>query len=84
MVRTQIQLTAEQAAELKRLAAARGRSMADLVRDGVDRLLHLEQEASVGDRMRRASGVFGKFRSGARDLAERHDEHFADAAEHGR
>ena len=39
MVRTQIQLTEEQAEGLKRLAAERGVSMAELVRQSVQRLL---------------------------------------------
>ncbi len=80
MVRTQIQLTEEQAARLKRLAAARGRSMADLVREGVDRLLRDEAGTSRADRMRQVARVFGRFRSGAGDLSRRHDAHFADAA----
>jgi len=82
MIRTQIQLTEQQAAELKRLAAARGQSMAQLVRTGVDRLLREESGASRGDRMRRAAAAFGTFRSGRRDLSSRHDEHFADAVTH--
>jgi hypothetical protein len=82
MVRTQVQLTDEQALELKRLSAARDRSIAALVRDSVDRLLRSGEEATRGDLMRRAAGVFGRFRSGTPDLANRHDEHFVAAAEH--
>lgn len=79
MVRTQIQLTEEQAAKLKRLAAARNRSMADLIRQGVDALLEGAAGRGRGDRMRHAAKVFGRFRSGAGDLADKHDEHFAAA-----
>lgn len=83
MVRTQIQLTDEQARTLKRIAAERHRSMADLIREGVDRLLADEpQTSSRGERMRQASAWFGRFRSGTGDLAARHDQHFADAAAH--
>jgi predicted DNA-binding protein len=81
VVRTQIQLTMEQAAQLKRLAASTGRSMADLVREGVERLLRDQAELSRPERMRRAARVFGTFKSGTRDLSNRHDDHFADAAE---
>ena len=84
MIRTQVQLTDEQTTELKQLAAARGRSISSLVREGVDRLLHSGDHDSRGEKMRRAASVFGKFRSGRPDLAERHDDHFADAAEHRR
>jgi len=38
LVRTQIQLTEEQAVKLKRMAAERGVSMAEVIRDAVDRL----------------------------------------------
>jgi Arc/MetJ-type ribon-helix-helix transcriptional regulator len=79
MVRTQIQLTGEQADQLKRLAAARGRSMADLVREGVDHLLRENGGTSRGDLMHRAAVAFGAFRSGSGDGAARHDEHFAAA-----
>lgn len=81
MIRTQIQLTEEQARKLKRLAAEQGRSMADLVRDGVDLVLGGAQQESRGERMRRAARVFGKFRSKSGDLSRRHDDHFADASD---
>lgn len=82
MVRTQIQLTDEQLRGLKRLSVAQGRSLAEIVRDGVDRVLRQHESSSRGDRMRRAAtAAFGRFGSGQPDLARRHDEHFADAAE---
>jgi hypothetical protein len=81
MIRTQIQLTQNQTTQLKRLASASGRSMADLVREGVDRLLQDQTGMSRTELMHRATRVFGKFTSGTHDLSSRHDEHFADAAE---
>ena len=81
MIRTQVQLTDKQAADLKQLSAARGRSMSALVRDGVDQLLRSEEPTSRAEQMRQAASAFGKFRSGRPDLAGRHDDHFADAAE---
>ena len=83
MVRTQIQLTTEQAARLKRLAADGRRSVADLVREGVDRLFRDGVGTNRADEMRRAARVFGAFRSGTKDLGTRHDDHFAEAAEAG-
>ena len=80
MVRTQIQLTTDQAAQLKRLASASGRSMADLVREGVERLLRDLPGHSRSERMLQAARVFGTFTSGTRDLSNRHDDHFAEAA----
>ena len=79
MIRTQIQLTEEQARSLKRLAAARGRSMADLIREGVDLMLRSDRAEDRRERMSRASRAFGKFRSGKSDLSRKHDEYFAEA-----
>ena len=81
MVRTQIQLTEQQARKLKRLAAEQGRSMADLVRDGVDLVIDAAQQESRKSRMQRAARTFGKFRSKSGDLSRRHDDHFADASD---
>ena len=80
MGRTQIQLTKNQAAQLKRLASASGRSMADLVREGVERLLRDQAGLSRTEQMQRAARVFGTFTSGTRNLSIAHDDHFADAA----
>ncbi len=81
MVRTQIQLTEEQAERLKRLAGERRRSMADLIREAVDDLLEDQSRgATRRERLERAARSFGRFRSGTGDLADRHDVHFADAA----
>jgi Arc/MetJ-type ribon-helix-helix transcriptional regulator len=78
MIRTQIQLTEEQAAGLKRLAAERGVSMAEVVREAVDEKLSGDQHEA---RWQRALGVIGKFRDreGKTDVAERHDDYLADA-----
>ncbi|OFW22620.1 MAG: hypothetical protein A3G21_24715 [Acidobacteria bacterium RIFCSPLOWO2_12_FULL_66_21] len=86
MVRTQIQLTSEQARRLRTLASASGRSIADLVRDGVDVVLREHGGMSRGERMRRASRsrIVGAFKSGTSDLATRHDQHFAAAADRRR
>lgn len=79
MVRTQIQLTEVQARRLRQLAAARGRSMADLIRGSVDALLADPAAAGDAERRERAKRVTGRFRSGAGDLATAHDRHLADA-----
>jgi hypothetical protein len=79
MVRTQIQLTEEQAAQLRRLAVQQQRSMADLIREALEILLTRHDDSARQDRMRRAARAFGRFRSGTGDLARRHDAHFADA-----
>jgi hypothetical protein len=79
MIRTQIQLSEEQAEQLRRLSAQQQRSMADLIREALDALLMRHDSSGRQDRMRRASRAFGRFRSTTGDLARRHDAHFTDA-----
>lgn len=81
MVRTQIQLTEEQAERLRDLAHERDTSMAALVREAVDRLLAGTPHLTRRERMDRALAAAGKYRSGCSDVSERHDEYFADAIE---
>ena len=78
MVRTQIQLTETQARRLKQLAAAQGRSMADLIRTTVDALLAQPDAHDHEARRARALRAAGRFRSGVRDLSSQHDRHLAD------
>lgn len=78
MVRTQIQLTEQQARRLKQLAAARGRSMADLIRGSVDALLSQPEAHDDEAKRSRALRAAGRFRSGIRNLSSQHDRHLAD------
>jgi predicted DNA-binding protein len=73
MVRTQIQLTDEQARRLRRLAAERGVSMAALVRDGVERVLADDERA---EQWQRALSILGKYKSGdTANVSEEHDRY---------
>ncbi len=78
-VRTQIQLTAEQAGALKMRAREEQRSMADLVRESVTEYLARRPAADRRALLRRASALTGRFRSGCRDVAENHDRHLDEA-----
>jgi len=81
VVRTQIQLTAAQAREIKRIAADRGVSMAEVIRESVDAFL---RSAGGTDRVgarERALAVSGKFSSGITDLSKAHDRYFVGAHE---
>jgi 16S rRNA U516 pseudouridylate synthase RsuA-like enzyme len=82
MVRTQIQLTEKQARQLKRLAGARGQSMARLIRASVDQLL--AASAAAGQHgpealRRRATAVVGRFHARTADLGAQHDRYLARA-----
>ncbi len=79
MIRTQIQLTEEQARRLKALAAERGTSVAELVRQGVDDLLRRAAGPDMEEIRRRAIAVAGRFRSGCSDISTNHDEYLAEA-----
>ena len=75
MVRTQIQLTDSQAQALKAVAADEGRSMAELVRDSVDTLLRARGTVDRAVVKARSIAALGRFKSTARDLGSRHDNH---------
>ena len=79
MVRTQIQLTETQARRLKQLGAAKGRSMADLIRSSIDALLTQPDVGDADAKRHRALSVAGRFHSGAGDLSTEHDRHLTDA-----
>jgi len=75
MVRTQIQLTEEQAAALHRLAHQRGVSMAALLREAADLII----ASPSAERRARAMRAVGAFASGHHDVSRDHDSHLADA-----
>jgi hypothetical protein len=77
VIRTQIQITEEQAQKLKALAARQHLSMAELIRRGVDKLL--EHSIDPDEQRRKAIAAAGRFRSGQGDVSTRHDDHLAEA-----
>jgi Arc/MetJ-type ribon-helix-helix transcriptional regulator len=79
MIRTQVQLTEQQAEALKQAAARRGVSMAELIRQSIDQLLGKAGDLSQKELRLRAAAVAGRFRSGRTDVAVHHDEHLAEA-----
>lgn len=84
MVRTQIQLEESQMEALREISSASGQSIADLVRQAVDRLLASRYSISREERIERAKRVVGMFRSlpnEPTDVSENHDKYLADAIE---
>ena len=77
MVRTQIQLDEEQHRALKEAAAARGVSVAALVRQGIELVLGEDERKA---RIRRAMAIAGKGHSGLSDVAQEHDKYLAEDA----
>ena len=78
MVRTQIQLTEEQAAKLKRIAAKRGVSMAEVIREAVETIPDRDDRAERWARALAVAGI-GHDRDGATDVSVRHDDYLAEA-----
>ena len=79
MIRTQIQLTEEQSRRLRDEARRSGESVAELIRQSVDRYLErgaasASSASSVISR-RSALEVAGRFRSGKSDIAVKHDDY---------
>jgi uncharacterized protein (DUF849 family) len=81
MIRTQVQLGEEQMRMLKKLAAARGVSMAELIRQSVDALIRSSTGIGIDDeeRRRRAIAAAGRFRSGMSDVSSEHNRHLIEA-----
>ena len=79
MVRTQIQLTEEQANALKKLSLSRHLSIAELIRQAVDHILKSSTAIDREERKKRAITAAGRFSSGKRDIAREHDKYLAEA-----
>lgn len=81
MIRTQIQLTEEQADRLRAVAHDKKTSLASVIREAVDRYLAAEPSRSKKELRRATLAVAGKYRSGAPDVSTRHDDYLVDAYE---
>ena len=79
MIRTQIQLTEEQAKALKKIAHKKQVSLAELIRQGVDTLMQSSGEISTEERKKRAITAAGRFRSGRKDISSKHDKYLSEA-----
>jgi hypothetical protein len=77
MIRTQIQLTQEQARDLKRLAIKEKKSVAELIRLSVDSLIHAKHVDNREDMRRKAIAAAGKL-NGPENLSAVHDDYLAE------
>ncbi len=76
MMRMQIQLREDQVSALRRMSATTGRSIASLIREGVDQTVVGAVE-DLG--WERALGAVGCAASGRSDLSAEHDRYLAEA-----
>ncbi len=72
MIRTQIQLTEQQASALKDMAARRNVSLAELIRQAVDSIV---AESEREDKWRRAAALLGRYHDEAQDVSVNHDRY---------
>ena len=79
MVRTQIQLTEEQAKALKKIALSRHLSIAELIRQAVDTVIRTNTMVDIEERRKRAIDIVGRFSSGKRDISRKHDRYLVEA-----
>ena len=79
MIRTQIQLTEEQARALKNLASTRHVSVAELIRQSVDTLIRASGDIDIEERRRQAIAAAGRFHSGVSDVSAMHNEYLTEA-----
>jgi len=78
MVRTQIQLTEDQAEALKRISASRHLSVAELIRRAIDMMIRTSTLVDPAERLKRSLEIVGKFGSGRRDISKKHDVYLAE------
>lgn len=79
MIRTQIQLTEEQAAALHELSAERKVSMAHLIRLSIDDLIARQRGRDRESTVARAKRAVGRFSSASSDGSVNHDRYFAES-----
>ena len=79
MIRTQIQLTETQARTLKKVAMGEGTSVAEIIRRAVENMVQTTPMMKSQERVRRAVEIVGKFRSGKRNVSQKHDEYLREA-----
>jgi hypothetical protein len=78
MVRTQVQLTEEQARLLREMSRTGRESMAALIRSAVDQFL-LNRKPDRITLYRQASTVVGKYEVGVGDISLEHDRYLDEA-----
>jgi len=78
MVRTQVQLTEDQARLLRELSRASRESMAALIRRAIDQFL-ITRKPDRSALYRQASTIVGKYEAGVQDISVEHDRYLEEA-----
>lgn len=78
MIRTQIQLTEDQARQLKEIAYEKNISMAELIRRQVDELITQNRGKIRQHQIEQAKEACGKYSSGKKDVSIHHDAYLSE------
>ena len=78
MVRTQIQLTDQQAQMLHDLARSEDVSIAELIRRSINSYFRIGKQPDLEERKRRSLATVGKYSSGQHDVSSNHDQYLAE------
>ncbi|NVM22934.1 MAG: ribbon-helix-helix protein, CopG family [Desulfobacterales bacterium] len=78
MIRTQVQLTEEQARLLRELSRTNRESIASLIRRAVNQFL-MTRKPDRSALYRQASTIVGKYEAGAHDISVEHDRYLEEA-----
>jgi hypothetical protein len=78
MIRTQIQLTPEQARGLKKLALKKKKSISELIRLSVENMIHTNEIYDQDELRRSAIAAAGQLK-GPVDLSTKHDDYLSEA-----
>ncbi|MBL8222686.1 MAG: hypothetical protein JNL62_25835 [Bryobacterales bacterium] len=81
MIRTQIQITEEQAMRLRALSVHRQQSVAELICLSIDSFLMKEAGITSERKRARAKSAAGQFASSNADVGAEHDRYLAEAFE---
>ena len=78
MIRTQVQFTPEQWEALKKIAASRHVSVAEVVRRSVDQLIRSPENKKIDEYRRLSVEIVGKYKSESSDVSTNHDKYLSD------
>ncbi|MCE5280392.1 MAG: CopG family transcriptional regulator [Planctomycetaceae bacterium] len=78
MIRTQIQFSEEQSTRIREEAKAKGVSLSELVREGMEQFLRSRPRVSRQELKQRTVDALGRFECEITDLSVNHDKYLAE------
>ena len=64
---------------MKKIAASRGVSLAEVIRDALEGAIQSEASSVSEEKRKRALEIVGRFKSGKREVSRKHDANLAEA-----